>query len=728
MHEVSRLNDKFYIVGTSSMLDPHRLVTKQGETFGVFSRFGDILPFGKGEQGLYHGGTRFLSKYLLEVNGLRPLFLSSNVDEDNILITVDLSNPDLYKKGGGEQLKRDIVHIMRSRVIFDGCCLEYIRLRNFGSEATARLDIALEFDADFADIFEVRGMKRKRRGRVLPPETGRDEINLSYEGLDGAARGTNIKFSPPPDEIKGGRLAVFKKKLAPGQTDTFFLTISYSGGSSSKGKRKRPMTYKQACGKARQRALDFKETATEIYTSNDLFNESIKKAISDIMMMLTSTPNGSYPYGGIPWYATVFGRDGIITALQCLWIKPEIAGDVLKYLAATQAHEVDRKRAAEPGKIIHESRKGEMAALGEIPFGAYYGSVDSTPLFLMLAGAYLKRTGDMELIRGIWESIELAVSWMEDYGDNDGDGFLEYTPHRDGLINQGWKDSSDSVFHKDGTFPQGPIALCEVQGYAYAAKREIAEIAAALGKGGLARKLSVDADDLKGKFDRAFWDSGLGSYALALDADKKPCRVMASNAGHALFTSIARHDRAGMVARKLTSGPMFSGWGIRTLSSRELRYNPMSYHNGSVWPHDNSITAAGFARYALKEYFVKVFTGIYEASLFMEFQRLPELFCGFHRRMGQPPTHYPVACAPQTWASGSLLLMLQTALGLEFEPKNERLLMKGPVLPGFLEWVSLKNLEVAPGKRIDLNIRRHKESVSVEVEKRAPGVSIIVYK
>ncbi|MDA8085708.1 MAG: amylo-alpha-1,6-glucosidase [Nitrospiraceae bacterium] len=722
MHEVSKLKDRFYIVATSSILDPHRLILKQGETFGVFSRFGDILPFGKGEQGLYHEGTRFLSRYLLEINGLRPLFLSSNVDEDNILITVDLSNPDLYK-GGRELLKRDIVHVMRSRLLFDGCCLEHIRLRNFSREAEASLDLELEFEADFADIFEVRGMKRKRRGRTLPTEADGQEIRLSYEGLDGVVRHTIIKFSSPPDGIKENRRAFFKKNLRPGQTGNFFLTVSCISG-----KHKRPPAYKQACIKAQKMAQDFRETVTGVHTSNELFNESIKKATSDIMMMLTGTPHGLYPYGGIPWYAAAFGRDGIITALQCLWIKPEIARDVLRYLAATQAHEQDKKRASEPGKIIHESRNGEMAALGEIPFDAYYGSVDSTPLFLMLAGAYLKRTGDMELIREIWESIELAVLWMENYGDVDGDGFLEYVPHRDGLINQGWKDSFDSVFHRDGTFPEGPIALCEVQGYAYAARRETAEMAAAAGKKELAQRLSREAEALRENFDRAFWDPVLGSYALALDGNKKPCRVLASNAGHTLFASIARPERASMVARKLTSDSMFSGWGIRTLSSGELPYNPMSYHNGSVWPHDNSIAAAGFSRYMLKEPFIKVFTGMFEASLFMEFQRLPELFCGFHRRKGQPPTLYPVACAPQTWASGSLILMLQTALGLEFDPKNSRLIMREPVLPGFLEWVRLKNLFVMPGKPVDLNIRRYKESVSVEVEKKAPGISITVYK
>ncbi|MDA8171251.1 MAG: amylo-alpha-1,6-glucosidase [Nitrospiraceae bacterium] len=721
MHEVSRFKDKFYIVATSSILDPHRLIIKHDETFGVFSRFGDILPFGKGEQGLYHEGTRFLSRYLLEVNGTRPLFLSSNVDEDDILLTVDLSNPDLCERGRC-LLKRGTVHIMRSRLVFEGHLLEYIRLRNFGSD-TAGLRIELEFDADFADIFEVRGLKRRRRGRLLPPEGEKEEIRLGYEGIDGVVRSMSVKFSDAPDEVKSGRRAVFTKNLKAGQTDVLFLTVTCSAG-----RLRRPMAFKQAESKARKRALDFMEDVCEIHTSNELFNGSIKKAVSDIMMMLTRTPHGEYPYGGIPWYAAPFGRDGIITALQCLWIKPGIARGVLKFLAETQSRGFDGRRAAEPGKIVHESRKGEMAALGEIPFGLYYGSVDSTPLFLMLSGAYLKRTGDLEFIKEIWDSIELAVLWMENYGDIDGDGFLEYVPHKAGLRNQGWKDSGDSVFHKDGSFPEGPIALCEVQGYAYAAKREAADIAEALGEKGLAKRLQAEADRLREEFDRFFWDAALGTYVLALDGDKRPCRVRASNAGHALYTSIARPEKARMVADILTSDPMFSGWGIRTLCDKELPYNPISYHNGSVWPHDNAIAAAGFSRYLLKEHFKKVFTGIFEASLFMEFQRLPELFCGFHRRRGQPPTLYPVACVPQIWASGSLLLMLRASLGMEFDPAALKLTLKKPVLPEFLDWVQLRGLLVAPGKPVDLNIRRHKESVSVEVEKRPPDVSIMVYK
>ena len=721
MQEVSRFKDRYFIVATSSILDPHRLVVKQDETFGVFSRFGDILPFGKGEQGLYHEGTRFLSRYLLEVNGKRPLFLSSSVDEDDMLLTVDLSNPDLYERGRC-LLKRDTVHIMRSRLLLDGRLFEYIRLRNFQSAAAARLRIELEFEADFADIFEVRGMQRKRRGRLLPPGSEGKEIRLAYDGLDGVARSTHIKFSALPDEIKGGR-ACFTREIGPGQTDTFHVAVT-----CLTGRMRRPVSYNQAVRQAKKRVADFCEAVCDIHTSSELFNESLKKSESDIMMMLTRTPHGAYPYGGIPWYATPFGRDALITAFQCLWIKPDIARGVLKFLSATQAREADRQKAAEPGKIMHESRKGEMAALGEIPFGLYYGSVDSTPLFIMLAGAYLKRTGDLEFIKDISGNIERAVRWMEDYGDIDGDGFLEYVPHEAGLINQGWKDSFDSVFHKDGSFPKGPIALCEVQGYSYAAKKEAAEIAGAFGEKELAQKLAREAEMLRESFDRRFWDPQLGTYVLALDGDKKPCRVAASNAGHALFTSIARPEKARMVADKLVSDAMFSGWGIRTLSAREIPYNPMSYHNGSVWPHDNSIIAAGFSRYMLKEHFVKVFTGIFETSLFMEFRRLPELFCGFHRRKGQPPTLYPVACAPQTWASGSLILMLQASLGIAFEPSALRLVMKRPVLPEFLDWVQLRNLQVAPGKTVDLNVRRYKESVSVEVERRPPDVNITVYK
>ena len=722
MSEATWIKDRYYIVATSSFIDPVRLIQKDGDLFGVFDRFGDIHQVGKNEQGLYYRGTRFLSSYEFRINGSRPLLLSSNIDEDNFFMTVDLTNPDIYSRGR-LLVGSDTVHILRSRLLLENRCFEQIRLRNFGTD---EVDIVLEFkvDADFRDIFEVRGVKRKRRGTLLAPEYERYGVRLRYRGLDGVTRTTTLKFSMVPDSVKRKKF-FFNIRLGPGATEKIFATILCSSEQAPG----REISFNEAVRAAKRRLTIKKRGIPDIYTSNEQFNESIKRALSDINMMLTRTKQGLYPYGGIPWFCTPFGRDAIITALETLWIRPEIARGVLSYLAAHQARHKDPDRAAEPGKIVHEIRNGEMAALGEVPFGLYYGSVDATPLFVVLAGAYWRRTNDTAFIRTIWPGIERALKWMDDYGDVDGDGFIEYRPDERGLRNQGWKDSRDSVFHRDGTLCKGPVALSEVQGYAYAARREAAALAILMNRTGLAKKLLEQAERLKENFNDTFWDPGLGTFVLALDGDKRPCRVVASNAGHALFTGIADHDKALMTADVLMSQKLFTGWGIRTLSADEVRYNPMSYHNGSVWPHDNAIIAAGFASYGLREHFKRVFSGIFDASIFMDLQRLPELFCGFHRRSeGVPPTLYPVACTPQTWASGSLLLMLKAALGMEFEAENKRLLFRQPVLPPFLKQVNLTDLMVSPGRSVDLAIRRYGEDVTVEALRKPRDVSILIIK
>jgi len=717
--EFSRIKDKYYILATSSATDPHRLVLKHCDTFGVFDRFGDIFPLGEGELGLYHEGTRMVSWYELRINGKRPLFLSSNVSDDNTLLNVDLTNPDIYSKGK-LLLKRDIVHIMRSMVLFDARCFEHIRIKNFGLEP---VEFLLEFvvNADFKDIFEIRGLKRRKKGKFLSPVYKNGHLRLSYKGLDGVIRTTSFKFAEMPYKVEG-KISCFKIKLNPGGIKNIFCTISCVTGR----RRQSRMNFESGIQKARERLRELNDNCAGIYTSNELFNESVKRSLSDIKMMLTETKYGLYPYSGIPWYCTAFGRDGIITALESLWINPDVAKGVLKYLAARQARDFNRAKAAEPGKILHETRKGELAALNEIPFGLYYGSVDSTPLFVMLAGAYWRRTGDTDLIKKLWGNIEAALLWMKNYGDVDADGFLEYFPDKEGLFNQGWKDSYDAVFHKDGSFPEGPIALCEVQGYMYAAKKEAAALARLVGKESYSQQLLNEAKILRERFNKIFWDKEMGSYVLALDGKKKPCRVMASNAGHTLFTGIADKDKALQTAKLLTSEPMFSGWGIRTVGINEALYNPMSYHNGSVWPHDNALIASGFAAYGLRKLFIKVFSALFDASLFMEFQRLPELFSGFHRREGVGPTLYPVACTPQTWASGSLLLMLQACLGIDFEPANERLILRNPFLPQFLEQVQLKDLAVTPKKTVDLLIRRYGEDVTIEVLKKSESVTVLI--
>ncbi len=721
MPEISRIKDEYYIVATSSIIDPYRLILKDGDLFGVFDRFGDILPVGKNEQGLYYNDTRFLSYYELKINNIRPLFLSSNIDENNILLTVDLTNPDIYSRNK-LLIKRNTVHIMRSRLLLEQTCLEYIRIKNFG-ENTIELDLQITIDADFHDIFEVRGIKRKRRGIIYPPAYKDGEFRLSYKGLDDIKRVTSIKFKKVPYIIKKNAFT-FKLNLKPTATEEIYIIVS----CFEHKEKKFFINYNEAIKKTYLKLSEKNANCAEIYTSNEQFNESIKRSLSDINMMLTKTRYGYYPYGGIPWYCTPFGRDGIITAFESLWINPEIARGVLKYLSALQSKNFDPKKVSQPGKIFHEVRSGEMARLNEIPFGLYYGSIDSTPLFLMLAGAYWSRTGDTNLIKELWGNIESAISWIENYGDIDKDGFLEYLPDEKGLRNQGWKDSQDSVFYEDGTLAKGPIALCEVQAYVYAAKKEASKLARMMGDINLSQRLLNEANILRDRFNTIFWDDKIDCYVLALDGNKRPCRVVTSNAGHALFAGIADSQKAIRLAKTLTSEKVFSGWGIRTVSADEKCYNPMSYHNGSVWPHDNALIAYGLASYGFKRHFLKVFSGIFDVSLFMEFQRLPELFCGFHRRKGVPPTLYPVACSPQTWSAGSLIFMLQASLGLNFEAKEGKIIFDKPVLPEFLNHVQIKNLTFTKGLSVDLLIRRYGDDVTIEVLQKPKDISILIIK
>jgi glycogen debranching enzyme len=702
---------QFYIPATESLSDLSTRTLKHGDTFGIFDRYGDIVPGLGSAEGLYHDDTRYLSSLHVLVNGMRPLLLSSKIEDNNAALSVDLTNPDLFENEDGIlALQRDMVHILRSKFLWRGGCYERLGLRNFAG-ANFWIDLDIVFDADFADIFEVRGKHRAGRGgkRI---EISKNRAIIAYRGLDDVMRRTVIDFDPHPERLdrSGARYRI--NLSASGRASIFFVARCLEGAAKHISP---PRSFLLATKRARRELRSLTSGAASVETSNDVFNEVLCRSMADLFMLVTETEQGPFPYAGVPWFSTNFGRDSIITAMETLWIDSSVARGVLKYLAATQARETRPEADAEPGKIIHEIRRGEMARLGEVPFARYYGSVDGTPLFVMLAGLYFERTGDIETMSELWPSVEAALRWIDHYGDRDGDGFVEYfRADENGLVNQGWKDSSDSVFHADGALAQGPIALCEVQGYVFAAKRAAANIATALGHAEHARRLAREAEELSARFNEAFWCEEIGTYAIALDGDKRRCAVRASNAGHLLFAGVAPKERAVKVSEQLLKKPFFSGWGVRTIAASEARYNPMSYHNGSVWPHDNAVIGLGMERYGLKHGLQAIFSGLFDAACYMDLRRLPELFCGFQRMRGKGPTLYPVACTPQAWSSCAPFALLQASLGLEFESGAQRVRLRRPKLPPFLDEVIIRSLAVGDA-RVDLLVRRHGADISVSV-------------
>jgi glycogen debranching enzyme len=711
------MEDEFYILATDSSAEEPKRVLKDGETFAVFDLHGDIQPNGPCQEGLYHEGTRFLSHLLFKLGHTRPFLLNSTVQKDNLVFVANLTNPDIYQ-AGRIFLPRGTLHITRTKMLWQGVCYETLSFGNYGL-SSIDVQFSVEYSADFADLFEVRGMTRERRGVLHEATLERSRLWFDYTGLDNVVRRTQIECSPPPDSLSGYGL-MFRYRLEPKEEREFHLTYSCQISDAPVVQ----VDYSRARAAA-QTALTEQETPEcRVYTSNEQFNEWLARSSSDLHMMFTATPFGVYPYAGVPWFSTAFGRDGIITALEYLWINPAIARGVLNFLAALQSRQTDVERDAEPGKIMHETRRGEMAALGEIPFTLYYGTIDATPLFVMLAGAYFANTHDLDFVRSIWPNIGLALDWMDRYGDRDGDGFIEYARlSAKGLIQQGWKDSWDSVSHEDGALAAPPIALCEVQGYAYAAKCAGATIALALGQVEKSQALLIQAEKLKNNFHRRFWSEELSTYVLALDGQKRQCRVKASNAGHCLYTGIVDKRYARTVAHTLMTPNSFSGWGVRTLASSEARFNPMAYHNGSVWPHDNALIAAGLARYGLKDDANRIFSGLFQASLFVEY-RLPELFCGFEKQNGGGPVPYPVACAPQAWSAAAVFSLLSAVLGLNIDGAASRLSFVRPILPDFLDEIEINNLKVGAGT-VDLLIHRRAQSATIEILGRSGDVEVI---
>jgi glycogen debranching enzyme len=674
---------RFYIAAAGAPSRPS-CILKQNDCFGILDNYGDIGCSNDGAGGLYAHDTRHLSRLALCINGEEPLLLGSTLRDDNLNLRADLTNPDIPGENGIVLLK-DTVHISRTIYLHDGTLSERSAFTNHGASPVS-FDLTIGFFSDFADIFEVRGMLRSARGTLHREVMGPNKVLLRYTGLDGKVRETALTFEPAPDILTISE-AKYAVTLEPRQAWRQFISASCDSRSLPAARQfLRGLVY------ARRDLTGGTSAAASVETSNAVFNEIVCRALADLRMLTTATPDGKYPYAGIPWYSTTFGRDGLITAMQMLWFDPSIARGVLQRLARYQAKVHDPASDALPGKILHEMRSGEMAALGEVPFRLYYGSVDSTPLFVWLAGLYVQRTGDEAFLRSIWPNIERALEWIESSGDIDGDGFVEYSRETEaGLQNQGWKDSHDAIFHANGDLAEGPIALVEVQGYVHAAWIAAADCARRLGFHERANDLIAKAERLRQRFEDAFWCEKLTTYVLALDGHKRSCRVRTSNAAHAMFTGIMRPERARLVALDTMRPSFNSGWGIRTVASGEARYNPMSYHNGSIWPHDNAIIAAGLARYGLTAALEPIFNGLMQAGAYMD-RRLPELFCGFPRRRSRGPTRYPVACSPQAWASGAVFQLLQAILGLEYDLPAKAIRLRNPTVPMSAGEITVRNL------------------------------------
>ena len=684
--------------------EARQFVLKHADMFIVMDAIGNIAG---ASDGLFFNDTRMLSHFRLRVGGRALSLLGAAVGQDNVTFQSNLTNKPLPPIGG-TPTPEGIIHIERTRILFEARLYERIHVTNYGLQEN-RISLQFGVGADFRDMFEVRGVERAHRGATLPPVIGERSVEFRYIGLDEIARSSVVSMSPIPDRIHDTHIDL-DLCLASAQQVDLYLEVGIDHAPPPSETR-----FREATARAQEQALALRRSGAMIETSGRLFDEWIGKSRADIALLTTELDTGPYPYAGIPWFSTAFGRDAIITSLQMLWLDPSLASGVLRYLAKNQATETSKFFDAAPGKIMHETRKGEMVRLAELPFERYYGGVDTTPLFVVLAGAYATRTGDLGLVDELWPNLLAAMAWVEGDGDTNRDGFLDYARGEStGLANQGWKDSEDSVFHADGSDVVGPIALVEVQGYAFAAFRSMADLAIRRGDPDGGAAWHAKAERLRVAVEDKFWLDDLGTYAEALDGVGTPCRVRTSNPGHLLYCGLPSPERAARVTRELMSADFNSGWGIRTLAKGESRYNPMSYHNGSIWPHDTSLCVAGMANYGERRDVVSLLGDSFEAAVKFE-MRLPELLCGFARREGEPPVGYPVACRPQAWASGAGFMMLQAALGLTIDGWAGVIHVNRPSLPVGIERVTLRNVAVG-GKTIDLTFQKTGERIAVYPE------------
>jgi glycogen debranching enzyme len=753
-------------VQTGSILE--RSVLKEGEIFLVADRAGDVKALNQEGHGLYYRDTRHLSLFEMDVSGTRLTLLSAS-GELNFMSNLQFANDMLLGPSAEVIAEPRTISIRRNRFLYDDGLHERLGLVNYNPHSV-KLTVRFTFGSDFRDMFEVRGYFPNDTGvalgEVKPIEVLRDGMLLGYHGSDGVDRHTQITFDPPPDDVhivndrlrrlgpsemlpglltwndprEEGRVvppiaaAVFSIDLPPGESRSLTMRIAPGAGDAAgfatAGHRNGSTGGAIAGEVERGRMLDaafvdmrdsydyWRAASTQIETDHELFDQLLQRALQDLRLLIDRIDGNLVPTAGIPWFAVPFGRDSLITAMQTLPLRPAIAAGTLRFLARHQGTEVNDFRDEQPGKILHEVRLGELARLQRVPHGPYYGSVDATPLFLVALGEYVRWTGDLDLARSLLPNAEAALAWIRDYGDIDGDGFVEYQSRStEGIRNQGWKDSPDSASHGDGRLAEPPIALAEVQAYVFAAHREMADLYARLGDAASERRERGLAERVRQRFmerlamadgDRLFW-------AMGLDGDHQRIETVTSNAGHALWAGLLRGEDARNTAQRLLATDMLCGWGIRTLSSHERRFNPMSYHNGSVWPHDNALIALGMKRAGADAAAKEVACQVFEAGLRFPATRLPELWCGFarDRRYRSTPAQYPVSCSPQAWAAGSAFMLLQALLGLEADAFAGVVRLR-PVLPNWLGEVSFRNLRVA-GRQVDFDVVREGHRLLVHV-------------
>lgn len=687
-----------YVLQGEASASVEKINLKYGETFVVLDTRGD-LPESEQETGLYWHGSRFLRTLDLFLEGGPLTGLSHSVSDEEGACQIDLTNPYI-PHDGVEGIAHGTVHVRRRLRLRGRAFTQQITFTSYREETTT-LNVALLVAADFRDIFEIRGMHRGEHGTLAEPTTTAHGATLSYLGADRVTRQTRIEVDPPVDKFgpamnRNGKLRedastlLWHVTLNRGEQVVLNVTARVWEGDAEAAEAERWPNVKHERDVSRR-----SQKAPALVSDNTFFNQTLTRGMHDLVMMCTRTPQGLYPYGGIPWYTCPFGRDGLITSLEFLPWFPDVARGTLAFLAARQGTKEDSFTEEQPGRILHELRVGELANLREIPFIPYYGTVDATPLFVILLEQYIRWTGDIEFLKKMWPHALAAARWIVDYGANSEDGFLRYQRSAStGLVNQGWKDSWDSISHADGRLAEGPIALCEAQAYAFAAYRAIAWLAELTGHAKQRDVWQSRAEKLRANFLDTFWWPEEKCYYLALDGHNQPCQVVNSNAGQCLWGGIATPEHAEQIVERLMRPDMYTEWGIRTLSSDAARYNPMSYHNGSVWPHDTAIIGAGFARYGFREEAANLLGALYGASLHYEGARLPELFCGFSRLQGYGPTRYPVACSPQSWAAGAPFLLLSAVLGFEPDAAFGRLTLRRPTLPDWLTKLEMRGLRV----------------------------------